>query len=50
MTMETGMWMVFLKDIMNKKHHSLSKGVKDKQKDVPNTTISPTKKKFSDFY
>jgi|LakMenEpi03Aug12_release.lakeMendotaPanAssembly.Ray.scaffolds.fasta_scaffold1556851_1 hypothetical protein len=50
MTMETGMWMVFLKDIMNKKHHSFSKGVKDKQKDVPNTTISPTKKKFSDFY
>jgi hypothetical protein len=29
---------------------TLSKGVKDKQKDVPNTTISPTKKTFSDFY
>lgn len=41
---------LFLKDVMNKKHHSLPKGAKDKQKDVPNTTISPTKKTFSDFY
>lgn len=41
---------LFLKDIMHKKHHSLPKDEKDKQKDVPNTTISPTKKTFSDYY